>query len=45
MQTHINLVFLGNKEVYCIFKTCSIITVVFSTKCHLLHNFIFCLFK
>jgi hypothetical protein len=32
---------LGNKEVYCICKTCYIIHVLFSTKCCLFHNFIF----
>jgi hypothetical protein len=37
----INCIYLGNKEIYCIFKTCCIISVLFSTKCCLFHNFIF----
>ena len=31
---------LGNKEIYCIFKPCCIVCVLFSAKCHLFHNFI-----
>jgi hypothetical protein len=39
----IHFIYLGNKEVYFIFKTCWILSVVFPTKCYLLHNFIlFC---
>jgi hypothetical protein len=34
-------IYLGNKEIYCIFKTCCIISVLFPTKCRLFHNFIF----
>ena len=30
-----------NKEIYCIFKICCIISALFSTKFHLLNNFIF----
>jgi hypothetical protein len=30
-----------NKEMYCNFKTSYIITVLFSTECHLSHNFNF----
>jgi len=30
---------VGNKEIYRIFKTCCIICVLFSAKCHLCHNF------
>jgi len=37
----INFIYFGNKEVYFIFKTCWILSVIFPTKCHLLHNFIF----
>jgi hypothetical protein len=37
----IHFIYLGNKEIYCIFKTCCIISVLFSTKCRLCHNFIF----
>jgi len=33
-------VYLGNKELYSIFKTCCIICVLFCTKCHLFHNFL-----
>jgi hypothetical protein len=33
--------YLGKKEIYCVFKACCIICVLFSTKCRLLHNFIF----
>jgi hypothetical protein len=40
----IRFISLGNKEIYCTFKTCCIISVLFPTKCRLLHNFIiFCL--
>lgn len=39
----IHLIFVGNNDIYCIFKTCCIICVLFSTKCYLYHNFnIFC---
>jgi hypothetical protein len=31
----------GNREVYSIFNTCCIISVLFSTKCHLYNSFIF----
>jgi hypothetical protein len=34
----IHCLYLGNKEIYWILKTCS---VLFSTKCHLFDNFIF----
>jgi len=37
----IHFIYLGNKETYCIFKICSIISILFSTKCHLLNYFIF----
>ena len=37
----INFMYLDKKEIYCIFKMCCIISVLFSTKCHLFHNFIF----
>jgi hypothetical protein len=37
----IRFIYLGNKEIYWIFKTCYIISVLFSTKFHLLHNFTF----
>ena len=37
----IHFKYLGNKEMYCIFKTCFIVSVLFSTKCCLFHNFIF----
>jgi len=41
--TPLEIIFIysGNKEIYCIFKTCCIIPVLFSTKCHLFHNLIF----
>ena len=39
----IHLIFVGNKDIYCIFKTSCIICVLFSTKCYLYLNFnIFC---
>jgi hypothetical protein len=48
MRTHIkkppleiHIIYLGNKRIHCIFKTCCIISVLFSTKCHLYHKFIF----
>jgi hypothetical protein len=34
-------IYLDNKETYRIFKACCIISVEFSTKCHLFHNFVF----
>jgi len=34
-------VYLGNIAGYCIFNTQSIICILFSTNCHVLHNFIF----
>jgi len=37
----IHFIYLGNKENYCIFKTGGIISVLFSTKYNLFHNFIF----
>ena len=37
----IHFIYLGNKEVYCIFKTCCIMCVLVSTKCHLFHTFTF----
>jgi len=37
----IHFTYLGNKENYCIFKTGSITSVLFSTKYNLFHNFIF----
>jgi hypothetical protein len=42
-KTHleIHFMYLGNKEIYCIFKTCYIISVLFSTKCHLFDKLIF----
>jgi len=36
----INFIYLGNKELYCIFKTCCIICFI-SSKCCLFHNLIF----
>ena len=33
--------YLGSKEIYCIFKTCCITSVLCSTQCRLFHNFIF----
>jgi hypothetical protein len=40
MPLEFDFMYLGNKEIYCIFKTCSIISIIFSTKCHLFRNFI-----
>jgi hypothetical protein len=41
----IYFMYLYNKEISCIFKTCCIISVLFFTKCSLCHSFIFhCLF-
>ena len=34
-------IYAGNKEIYCIFKTCYIFSVSFSAKFHLFHDFIF----
>jgi hypothetical protein len=35
----IYFIYLGNKEIYCIFKTSCIMSVLFSTKCHLFLQF------
>jgi hypothetical protein len=40
-EIKIHFISSGNKGIYCIFKKCYIISVSFSTKCHLFHNFIF----
>jgi hypothetical protein len=37
----INFIHLGNKEISCTSNTSGIISVLFSTKLHLFHNFIF----
>ena len=37
----IQFIYLGNMEMYCIFKTSCVISCLFSTKCCLFHNFIF----
>jgi len=37
----IHSIYLGNKETYCIFKTSHTISLLFSTKYNLFHNFIF----
>ena len=37
----INFTYLNNEEIYYIFKTCCMTYVLFSTKCCLVHNFIF----
>jgi hypothetical protein len=37
----IDIIYLGNKVIYWIFKTCCIISVLFYTKFFLFHNFIF----
>jgi hypothetical protein len=34
----IHFVYSRNKEIYCIFKTCCVISVLFSTKCRLFYN-------
>jgi hypothetical protein len=36
----IHFIYLGNNEIYCIFKTCYAVCVLFSTKRYLFHNFI-----
>jgi len=36
----IHFIYSGNKEIYCTLKVCCIISVLFSIKCHLFHNFI-----
>jgi hypothetical protein len=47
MQIHfknilgINFKYGNNKKIYYILKTCYVISVSFSTKCHLFHNFIY----
>jgi len=47
MQAHVKktpletyFMYFYNKEIYYIFKACCIISVLFSRKCHLFHNFI-----
>jgi hypothetical protein len=39
LQVH--FIYFGNKEIYQIFKKCCIICVLFSTKCHSFHYFLF----
>ena len=39
-ELQINFIYLGNKEIYYIFKPRCIISVVFSTKCLVSHKFI-----
>ena len=41
----IHFIYLHNKEICCIFKTCCIISVLFSIKCYSFHNFYHFLFK
>jgi len=36
----IHIIFLEKKEIKCIFKTCCIISVLFFTEWHLVHDFI-----
>jgi hypothetical protein len=38
---YINFIYSGNKDIKCILKTCSTISVLFPTNYHLLHYFIF----
>jgi hypothetical protein len=37
----IHFICLGNKEIYCIFKTCCVVSVLLSRECRLFHNYIF----
>jgi len=37
----INLVYLGKRKICCILKTCCIVSILFSTKWHSFHKFIF----
>jgi hypothetical protein len=37
----IHFIYSSNKEIYCIFNMCCIISGVYSTKCHLFHDFVF----
>jgi len=37
----IHLIYLGNKEIYCIIKTRCIFFVLVTTRCHLFHDCIF----
>jgi hypothetical protein len=41
MPLEVYFIFLGNKDICCIFKTCCIIYVLFSEKCYLFRNFFF----
>jgi len=36
-----HFIWLGNQDIYCIFKTCCPFSILFSTKCCLFHNCIF----
>lgn len=36
-----NFIYLGNSEIYCIFKMCFIMSVLFSTKYYVFYDFIF----
>jgi len=43
IRVKINFTYLGSKEIYCISKkTCCMISLSFSTKCHSFHNSLFC---
>lgn len=37
----IQFIYLGSKEIFCIFKTCCMIWVLFSTQCRVFHSFVF----
>jgi hypothetical protein len=37
----VNFIYLSTNEIECIFKTCHIISILFSAKCHLHHKYIF----
>jgi hypothetical protein len=44
MPQETDFIYLGNKKIYIIFKTCWMSAALFCTKCSLFHNFIyFCL--
>jgi hypothetical protein len=45
-QIEVRFMYLDNKRIYFIFKTCCLISVLFSTKYNLFHDFIrFCSYK
>jgi len=41
LEIYVMYTYFSNKDIYCIFKTCCMISILFSIKCAVFHNFIF----